>query len=86
MAKGNVKLNAKSLGLAGGIMWGASVFIITLYSMYTGYATALINTVTSFLPLYSISFGGAILGGVYGFIDAFIGCYILAWLYNHLEK
>jgi hypothetical protein len=81
-----VKLNPKNLGLAGGIMWGASVFIITLFSVYTGYATDLINTVTSILPGYSISFSGAILGGLYGFVDAGIGCYILAWLYNHFEK
>ena len=80
------KLNPKSLGLAGGVMWGASVFIITLFSVYTGYATDLINTVTSVLPGYSISFGGAILGGFYGFVDAGIGCYILAWLYNWFES
>jgi len=79
-------LNAKYFGLAGGILWGLSMFVITLVSVFTGYGTGFLNIVSNIYPGYSISLLGSVIGLIYGFIDAFIGLYIFAWLYNWLEK
>ncbi len=78
-------INPKNLGLAAGIFWGVSMFILTILSMYTGYANAWLVLTESFYPGYTISWSGSILGLIYGFLDGFIGLYILAWLYNKLN-
>ena len=79
-------LNPKNLGLAGGIMWGLIMLIMTLISVWTGYASGFLNAIAAIYPGYSITYLGSAVGLVYGFIDAFIGLYVLAWLYNWLEN
>ena len=79
-------LNAKNFGLAGGIIWGASMLVLTWISMGTGYASQFLNFVGTIYPGYSISMAGSFIGLIYGFIDAFIGLFLLIWLYNWLEK
>jgi hypothetical protein len=78
-------LNARRLGLAGGIIWSISMFICTVLAIYTGYTKEFLNLMGSIYLGYSISWPGAFIGLVYGFIDAFVGFYLLAWLYNKLE-
>ena len=77
-------LNARRLGLAGGILWGLSMFVCTLISLYTGYGTAWLNLMADIYPGYTISLIGSVIGLAYGFADAFIGFFLLAWLYNKL--
>ena len=79
-----MKLDAKKLGLAGGIFWGAVMFIFTLIATGTGYTAEFMGLWTSVYPWYTISVLGSILGAVYGFIDGFVGLYVIAWLYNRL--
>ena len=81
-----MKINPKILGLTGGIMWGITMFIVTLASIGGGYGEAMLNVFASIYPGYSISVAGAFIGLVIGFIDAFIAIYIFAWLYNYLDK
>lgn len=71
-----------ALGLAGGIMWGVSMLVTTLISVYTGYATLFLQVMASIYPGFDISVGGAFLGLAYGFVDAFVGLIILGWLYR----
>lgn len=78
--------NSKNFGLAGGILWGLGMLILTWISIGTGYATEFLNAITKIYPGYSISFLGSFVGLVYGFIDAFIGFYVFAWIYNWLEN
>lgn len=75
-------VNPKALGLAGGILWGASMLIITFLNIYTGYASMWTALFVDVYPGYSVTFPGAFIGLVYGFFDAFIGLFILGWLYN----
>jgi len=75
-------LNAKKFGLAGGILWGACMFIVTLVSLFTGYGRVFLMVMSSIYPGYDISLLGSIVGLIYGFLDAFIGLFLLAWLYN----
>lgn len=78
-------LNAKAFGLACGILWGVSVFIMTVWVILKGGGNTL-GLLDQFYIGYSISWLGAIIGLVYGFVDGFIGGYIFAWLYNKLAK
>ena len=77
-------LNAKKLGVAAGLVWAFSMFICTVLSIYTGYSDSFLKVMASIYPGYVISWSGAFLGLVYGFIDAFVGFFCLAWLYNKL--
>ena len=79
-------LNAKNLGLAGGIIFGACMFLTTLVSVPTGYAESFLNAMATVYPGYSVTWLGAFVGLVYGFVDVFIALYVLGWIYNKLEK
>ncbi|MCF7861310.1 bacteriophage holin [Candidatus Woesearchaeota archaeon] len=81
-----MKINEKNFGLAGGLIAGVTLFIMTLFSISTGYAQAFLEIVMSIYPGYSISAFGSLVGLVYGFIDGFIGLYLLAMIYNIFEK
>jgi hypothetical protein len=75
-------LHSKKFGLAGGIIWGLCMFVSTIVSMYTGYAKQWLILMSDIYPGYRISGWGSLLGLIYGFLDAFIGLFLLAWLYN----
>jgi hypothetical protein len=78
-------LNPKKLCVSGGILWSICMFICTILAMYTGYFTQFLNLMASIYPGYSISWLGSIIGLAYGFVDAFVGLFLLAWLYNKLD-
>ena len=80
------KVHPKRLGLAGGILCGVLMFIFTIIAMYSGYAGDWMTAMESIYPGYMMSWGGAFLGLVYGFIDGFVGLYLLGWIYNRLSK
>jgi len=79
-------LHARSFALAGGIIWGASIMVLTWIATVAGYGTPLIEFLQQLYVGLNISFVGSLIGLVYGFIDAFIGLYLFALLYNWLEK
>ena len=78
-----MELDKVALGLAGGILSGAAVFLMTLLALIVGGGEHIELLAKVYLG-YSISIPGAILGLVYGFIDGFLGGWLLAWLYNRL--
>jgi hypothetical protein len=79
-----MKLKPMALGAAGGILWGGSLMILTWVAMQTGYAQDLLNAISAFYPGYSVSLSGSFIGLALGFVDAFVGLYVLALLYNWL--
>jgi len=79
-------LHTRKFALAGGILWGAMMFLCTLLAIYTGYSTAFLELMRSIYPGYTICPMGLITGTLYGFFDAFVGLYIFAWLYNKLPN
>jgi len=83
-----MKLNVKAFGLSLGILWGASLIIMALVAMYSAnnYGAGFVSAVGTLYIGYKITIPGAIIGGIWGFIDAGIGGAILAWLYNKLAK
>ena len=81
-----MKFNVKNFALTGGIIWGSAIFLTTLVSIYTGYATMFLNGIASIYPGYSISLSGSVIGLVYGFLDVSVGVYIFTWIYKKLGK
>ena len=79
-------LDSKKLGLAGGILWGASMFFMTLFSVWTGYGVKWLELMSSIYPGYTQTLGGSIVGFIYGFIDGFVCLFLLSWIYNILLK
>jgi len=79
-------INAKNFGLAGGIFWGVSLFLLTIISVFTGFAGDVLVLLKGVYIGYDITLLGSVIGLIYAFLDGFIGCYIFIWIYNKLEK
>lgn len=81
-----MRLSIKSLALAMGILWGATVFLVGIGNLiWPGYGEAMLELISSIYPGYSIGgFASVIVGSLYAFVDGAIGGAILAWLYNVL--
>ncbi len=77
-----MKLNVKAFALACGILWGLGLFVLTWWVIAFDGSTSEITMIGRLYRGYTISPLGSLLGLLYGFIDAFIGGAILAWLYN----
>lgn len=77
-----MRLNAKALGLALGILWGLSVFLATAWIIVIGSAGDTLAKLGAFYIGYEVSWTGAAIGLAYGFVDGLIGGLLLAWIYN----
>lgn len=80
-----MKLNAWKLGLAAGILWGLSLFLVTWISIFTGYGLFWLSQWMDVYPGYSITPLGTFVVLIYGFVDGFICLFLLGWLYNLLK-
>ena len=81
-----MKLNVKAFGLAGGILWSASLFVLT-WAGIMGYGSLNAATIAkAYYVGYSVTPIGSIIGAIYGFFDAGIGCALFALLYNKLTE
>lgn len=79
-------LNPKAFGLAGGILWGLAALIMGLWAAQGGPISDLVTWMGQFYKGFDATTQGAIIGGIWGFLDAGIGCWIFAWLYNRFNK
>ncbi len=80
-----MRLNERAFGFALGILWGATIFIATLWVALIGGGETLYK-LRQFYPGYSISLFGALVGFVYALIHGFIWGWLFAWLYNRSAK
>lgn len=76
-----MRLSAKGLGLALGILWGLTVFFTTLLIMWRGGGGTLQKLSQVYFG-YTVSLGGAFIGLIWGFVDGLILGVLLAVLYN----
>jgi len=53
---------------------------------FLGYGTDIVSLIGTVYIGYAPTIAGAIIGAVWAFIDAIIGCYIFVWIYNKLAK
>ncbi len=82
-----MEIDAKAFALAGAILWGVLMFIMTWsYLLFNGYGEAFMKSIISVYPGFSLTPFGSVIGLIWGFADGFILLFILAWLYNFLRS
>lgn len=81
-----MKLSIKALALTSGILWGLAVFLVTIWITVTESGGTTLGKLHKFYFGYSVSWGGAFIGLLWGFVDGLICGAIFAWLYNILAK
>jgi len=80
-----MKFNIKAFSLTSGIVWGLSVFLSTFWILIMGASGKTLGKLSKFYIGYSVSWGGAFVGLVWGFVDGLIVGAIFALLYNKLS-
>ena len=78
-------MNVKGFALTAAILWGLSVFLLTLISLWHGRGGHL-GLLSLVYIGFTVSYVGSLVGLVYGFLDGLIAGALFAWLYNHLAK
>ncbi len=81
-----MKIDIKALALSIGIIWGLAIFLLTVWFLIMGYDGNLLAKLGSVYLGYSVSWFGAFIGLIYGFIDGLIGGALLGFLYNKFAK
>jgi hypothetical protein len=81
-----MKLNVKAFALACGILWGLGLFFLTWWIIAFDGITHEVTLIGRLYRGYNISPLGSLMGFVWGFVDAFIGGAIMAWLYNLIAE
>lgn len=81
-----MNIDAKAFGLACGLLWTVAVFVLALLAMQMDYATEFVSLIGTVYKGYGPTMGGALMGIPWAFVDAFIGGWLLAALYNKLAK
>ena len=78
------KINTRAFGLALGILWAAGTAFMGLLAMVCSWARPFVDVLSVIYVGYSATLVGALIGAAWGFVDAFIGGILFAWLYNRL--
>jgi hypothetical protein len=78
-------LDAMRLGIAGGIVGAICMFIMTILAMHTGIGQAWVAMMVGVYPGYAATMAGAFIGAIWGFIEGFVGFYLIGWFYNHIK-
>ena len=79
-----MKLNALKLALAAGIVSGLSMALLVVVGMQLNRGVGIVRLLNPIFPGYNISWQGAGLGLVYGFVACSIYTGLLAWIYDSL--
>ena len=80
-----MKLNVTALAMATGVLWAAAMLLVAVANIaWPTYGQEFLQAVASVYPGYKAtpSFGQAIIGALYGLVDAAAAGAIFAWLYN----
>lgn len=80
------KLNAVKFGLAMGISFALYLFLLVLMAMYLNWGNAIVELAGSVYLGVDVSWTGALLALPWTFVDFFIGGFVIAWIYNMLNK
>jgi len=73
------------LAVSLGIVWGGAMLLTGIVASYTTwYAHAMVDVFASIYPGFGTSWGGALLGLLWGFLDAFVGTFVVVIVYNAL--
>lgn len=73
-------------GLALGIVSGLGVFLMGIGAMLSGWGSEVVKVTSTTYIGYQPTWLGSLIGGIWGFADAFIGGVIFAAIYNGLVR
>lgn len=79
-----MKLHSIRFGLALGIIWALCALFLGLMATYVNWGNAMVEVIASLYIGYAPTVAGSFIGLVWAFFDAFIGGFLVAWLYNRL--
>ncbi len=80
-------LSVRSLALTTGALWAGAILLVGLINLASpAYGKAFLELCSSIYPGYHAtpSFGGVLVGALYGLVDGAVGGALFAWLYNAL--
>ena len=81
-----MKINTKALALSMGIIWGLGIFFLTAWFLIMCYEGNPLSKLSMVYLGYSVSWFGAFVGLIYGFVDGLIVGVCLGYLYNKFAK
>jgi len=81
-----MKINTKALAISIGLVWGLAVFFLTVWFLVMGYNGNLLAKLDAVYLGYSVTWLGAFIGLIYGFVDGLIGGTLLGYFYNKFVK
>jgi len=79
-----MKLNVKAFALAGGVVWGINWFFLTWWMISFEGITGDVTLLGRWYRGFTVSPIGSLVALGYGFVDGFLLCLLIAWLYNQL--
>lgn len=79
-----MKLNVLKLALAAAIVSAISMALVPVYGIYFGRGLRAVSLLSNVFPGYNVSWRGAGMGLVYGFVTCFVYMAIFGWIYNGL--
>lgn len=80
------QLHVLSFGLALGVTWGLGMFVFGIINYFFAWGVDVMGTLSSLYIGYEPTVLGSLLGAIWGFVDAFIGGVVIAWLYNKFSS
>lgn len=75
-------LSICNLGMAIGVVWGLSMFLVTILTMAYGIGSPFVDIFSSIYWGLDASLLGSVFGLFWGFVDGFIGGALIAIVYN----
>jgi len=79
-----IRLNVKAFALTCGILWALTMLFMTVFMVLRNDLFTFMDNFQAIYYGYTVSWPGAIIGTIWGFVDGLIGGAIFAWLYNRL--
>lgn len=80
-----MKLNVKAFAIAGGLVWGFNWFALTWWMiLFKGITFEKIAFISDTYVGFTVSPLGSLVALIYGFLDGFLLCLLIAWVYNKL--
>lgn len=80
------RLNPTAAGLALGLFWAVSCFILVLLATYMGYALEIVELMGTVYWGVQSSLVGALLALPWAFVDGFIAGFLVVWIYNRFAE
>jgi len=77
-----MELRKRALGMALGIILGLAILLGTWWLLLWDSPGEIFSKLASFCIGYSYSWGGAVIGMIWGFAYGFIAGVLIAWIYD----